>query len=145
MESLPSLSGAGCRSSRAARARCACGLAIALAFAPASPAGAEIHPLAQPIVDHYIRATGDTTRRAAEITLHELGRIEAEGMTGHWEQWTMAPDLWMRRFVLGPLVFREGYDGRVAWRTDLTNKGVQEESAADTKHAAEEGWFLNER
>ncbi|HTM58597.1 MAG TPA: aspartyl protease family protein [Candidatus Udaeobacter sp.] len=108
-------------------------------------ARADVNPYAAPIVEHYIKATGDSALRAAEISLHLRGRIEADGMTGHWEQWTQAPDRWMRRFTLGPLKFREGYDGRVAWRTDLTDKGVHEESAADARHAQEEGWFLNER
>ncbi len=116
----------------------------AIALQPiASPA--EIVGDAGPIVQHYVDATGGRERLASEQALHFKGRIEAIGLTGRWEMWTAAPDRWMRRFTLGSLRFREGFDGAVAWRTDLTDKSVQLLSGAETARARDEGWFLSER
>jgi hypothetical protein len=116
----------------------------ALALLP-GPARAQVHPAAVPIVQHYVDATGGRDALAAERTLHFKGRIEAIGLTGRWEMWTAAPDRWMRRITLGSLRFREGFDGTVAWRTDLTDRSVHQLSAAEVLRAREEGWFLCER
>jgi aspartyl protease len=116
----------------------------ALALFPA-PARTEVLADAAPAVQHYVDATGGREALAAERTLHVKGRIEAIGLKGRWEMWTAAPDRWMRRFTLGSLRFREGFDGTVAWRTDLTDKGVHLLSGAQTVRAREEGWFLCEQ
>ena len=118
------------------------GAALALRSAPATAA---ILPDAEPVVQHYVEATGGRELLAAERTVHSKGRIEAIGLTGRWETWTAAPDRWMRRFTLGSLRFREGFDGTVAWRTDLSDKGVHLLSSAETVRAREEGWFLCEQ
>jgi len=55
-----------------------------------------------------------------------------------------APDRWVRRMRLGSLRMREGFDGRTAWRTDLADHAVTVLSAAEARHARDEGWFLNE-
>src|SRR5262245_41391047 len=117
-----------------------CALAV-----PAAAVRAEILDDALPVVQHYVEATGGRDALAAEHTVHVKGRIEAIGLAGRWEMWTMAPDRWMRRFTLGSLRFREGFDGSVAWRTDLSDKAVHLLSGAETTRAREEGWFLCER
>jgi len=111
----------------------------------ASPSRAEIEPRALPFVQHYVDVTGGAEVHAAERSARYKGRIDAEGLSGRWEMWVAAPDRWARSFRLGPLQFREGFDGTVAWRTDLTNKSVIILSSAETVRAREEGWFLNER
>ncbi len=123
----------------------AAALCLPLMFGSVAPARAAIHPRAQAAVDHYIEATGGTAVREAERTLHTHGKIEAIGLTGEWDLWLAAPDRWARRFTLGSLHFREGFDGQVAWRTDLTDQSVELVSAAGMARAHEEGWFLNER
>jgi hypothetical protein len=120
-------------------------LAGALALIGASSAKAAIHERAVPIVAHYVQATGGQAARDAEQTLYVHGRIHAEGFNGTWEMWTAAPDRWARRYRLGPLRIREGYDGHVAWRTDLNEKSVHTLSTSETARAKEEGWYLNER
>src|SRR5215831_9896405 len=120
-------------------------IALCALVLPAAPARAEIIGDAAPIVQHYADATGGRDALAAEHTIHVKGRIEAIGLSGRWEMWTMAPDRWMRRFTLGSLHFREGFDGTVAWRTDLSDKAVHLLSGAETTRAREEGWFLCEQ
>jgi len=128
-----------------ARARCLLLPALAsLALAP-SALRAEILPQAESIVQHYVEATGGRAALEAERTVRYKGRIEALGLTGRWEMWTASPDRWVRRVTLGSLRFREGFDGTVAWRTDLTDKSVHVLSAAEMVRAREEGWFLCER
>ncbi len=115
-----------------------------LALSPAVPR-AEIEPKAESIVQHYVDATGGRAALEAELTVHYQGRIESMGLTGRWEMWTTSPDRWVRRFNLGSLRIREGFDGAVAWRTDLTDKSVYVLSAAEGVRAREEGWFLCDR
>ena len=122
----------------------------ALALAPATlafaiAAHAEIHSRAVPIVERYLEATGGEPARETEQTLYLHGRIRSVGLNGSWDLWLGAPDRWARRFRLGPLRIREGYDGHVAWRTDLTEKSVHLLSGAETARAREEGWYMNER
>ncbi len=120
-------------------------LAIAAPLGASVIARAEVHPRAAPVVQHYLDATRGPQAREAEHTLHVMGRLEAIGLTGRWDLWLAAPDRWARRLALGSLRFREGFDGSVAWRTDLTDKSVTLLSTAETARAREEGWFLNER
>src|SRR2546428_1450899 len=108
-------------------------------------ANAEIHPRAESVVQRYLDATGGSEARAAERTLRFKGRIQAVGLTGSWEMELAAPDRWVRRMRLGSLRLREGFDGQVAWRTDLADHAVIILSAAEARHARDEGWFLNER
>jgi hypothetical protein len=111
----------------------------------ASAARAEVQPEAAPILDKLVAATGGSDARTNERTLRLKGRIEAIGLTGRWEMWLAAPDRWTRHLTLGSLRFREGYDGEVAWRTDLSGKTVTIQGASELEDAREEGWFLNER
>jgi hypothetical protein len=119
-------------------------LAFVGLIAPAV-ARADIQAGAAPIVQRYLDATGGRAARESESTLHLRGHIEAEGLSGRWEMWQAAPDRWVRRFDIGPLHVREGFDGTVAWRTDLSDKSVTVLSAAEAEHAREDGWFFNER
>ena len=116
---------------------------LVLAVTPPA-ARAEITDRAVPIVQHYLDATGGRAAREAERTVHYKGRIESAAMTGRWELWVASPDRWMRRMTLGSLRFREGFDGKAAWRTDLADRTVMV-SATGTDEARAEGWFLNER
>lgn len=126
---------------RAPRAAAACALLAALA----APARAEVEPRALPVVERYLAATGGREARVAETTQHYKGRIEAAGLRGRWELWVAQPDRWVRTTTLGSLHLREGFDGSVAWRTDLGARSVQLLDAAQVKRSREEGWFLNER
>ncbi len=132
------------------RARAAClssaallGFAVLQGRVP--EANAEIHPRAESVVQRYLDATGGREARAAERTLRFKGRIQAVGLTGSWEMVLAAPDHWVRRMRLGSLHLREGFDGQIAWRTDLADHAVIILSAAEARHARDEGWFLNER
>ena len=129
----------GARRSRFAAAL----VSIALAAIP-DAARVEVMGDARPVVERYVEATGGRDRLEAERTLHLKGRIEAMGLKGRWELWTMAPDRWMRRVTLGSLRFREGFDGRIAWRTDFSDRSVHVLSEAEALRAREEGWFLRE-
>jgi hypothetical protein len=119
-------------------------IAIAILAGAGPGARAEITERAEPIVQRYLDATGGRAARVAERTLHCKGSIHSAELSGRWEMWVAAPDRWMRRMTLGSLRFREGFDGRVAWRTDLTDREVTL-LAAGTDEARAEGWFLNER
>ena len=119
-------------------------VAAAILAGAGSSARAEITDRARPIVQRYLDATGGGAAREAERTLHLKGRIHAAELSGRWEMWVAAPDRWMRSMRLGSLRFREGFDGHVAWRTDLTDREVMV-LAAGAEEAQAEGWFLNER
>jgi len=134
------------RSPHAASGRIGLALAAAsAALAGFSPAHASVHARALPVLEHYLEATGGRAARDSERTLYERGTIHSVGFTGRWELWLAQPDRWARHYVLGPLDFREGFDGEVAWRTDLSDKSATVQSEVDAMHAREEGWFLNER
>jgi len=122
-------------------------VALAALFALSTPtmARADIDAGAIPIVQRYLEATGGRDTLESENTLYLRGHIEADGLSGRWEMWQASPDLWMRRFDIGPLHVREGFEGSVAWRTDLSDKSVTVLSAAEAAHAREDGWFFNER
>jgi hypothetical protein len=123
-------------------------LAVALTmFAPpmAREARAQVNSNAAPILARLVEATGGSEARAQEQTLRLKGRIKAIGLSGRWEMCLAAPDHWTRSFTLGSLRIREGFDGKVAWRTDLTGRNVTVETASEAEAAREEGWFLNER
>jgi hypothetical protein len=109
------------------------------------PAHATVSEDAAPILQHMIDATGGLAARDSEQVVHYHGRIAAMGLEGSWDLWYAPPDRWQRRIELGPIRFREGWDGKVAWRTDMNDQTVQIVSAADAAHAREEGWFYNER
>lgn len=114
-------------------------------LALASAARAESLTGAAEIVQRYVAATGGDSAFAAEQVVRLKGRVESIGLKGSWELVYAPPDRWVRRFRLGPLRFREGFDGTVAWRTDLSEKSVTLLSAAQAAHARDEGWYLNER
>ncbi|MEO5618493.1 MAG: aspartyl protease family protein, partial [Candidatus Eisenbacteria bacterium] len=111
----------------------------------AAPVSAELLPGADSVVARYVKATGGDSALAAQRSVRLKGRIESSGLTGRWEMTMAAPDLWVRRIVLGPLRLREGFDGQVSWRTDLSEKSVTVQTEAEARHAREEGWFLNEQ
>lgn len=115
------------------------------ALCGATAARADIEAGAIPIVQRYLDATGGRAAVEGENALHVRGHIEADGLSGRWEMWQAAPDRWVRRFDLGPLHVREGFDGSVAWRTDLSDKSVTVLSAAEAAHAREDGWYSGER
>ena len=106
---------------------------------------AEVVTRAEPILQHMLDATGGSAAREAEHTLHYRGHLVSGGLDGRWDLWLAAPDRWMRKITLGPLRFHEGFDGTVAWRTDLADKTVIPMSTAETAYARQDGWFLNER
>ena len=119
--------------------------ALALLGTGAPPARAVLLSGAAEIVDHYVAATGGADALAAERVVRFKGRIASMGLSGTWEMTCAAPDRWVRRFRLGPLRFREGFDGHVAWQTDLSEKAVKVLSTAHAAHAHDEGWFLTEQ
>lgn len=119
--------------------------ALAMLTPFARAARAQIHPTAAPILARLVEATGGSEARENEQTLRMKGRIQAIGLTGRWEVCLAAPDKWTRSITLGSLKIREGFDGTVAWGTDLTGRNVTLKTAAEVEDAREEGWFLNER
>jgi hypothetical protein len=110
-----------------------------------SAARTELLPGARPIVDHYVTATGGAEALEREQVVRTKGHVESMGLSGTWELVYAAPDRWVRSFRLGPLRFREGFDGHVAWQTDLSEKAVTVLSQAHANHAKDEGWFLTEQ
>ena len=119
--------------------------ALAALLGTVAPARAEVQFRAEPVVARYLAATGGSEARAAEQTLRFKGHITSAGLSGRWELWLAAPDRWVRRITLGPLKVREGFDGSVAWKTDLTGREVIVLSSVQATEARAEGWFLNER
>jgi len=117
----------------------------ALFLTVAGAARAELLPGADSIVTHYVAATGGAEALARERVVRIEGHVQSMGLAGTWELVTASPDRWMRRFHLGPLRFREGFDGHVAWQTDLSERSVTILSQAQADHAREEGWFLTEQ
>ena len=115
------------------------------ALLAAAPARAEVQFRAEAVMARYLAATGGSEARAAEQTLRFKGHITSAGLSGRWELWLAAPDRWTRRITLGPLKLREGFDGSVAWKTDLTGREAIVLSSAQATEARAEGWFLNER
>ena len=114
-------------------------------LACASSARAELLPGAAEIVDRYVAATGGAEALAGDHVVRLEGHVESVGLSGTWELIYASPDRWVRRFRLGPLHFREGFDGRVAWQTDLSEKAVTVLSASRAAHDRDEGWFLTEQ
>ena len=108
-------------------------------------AQAQVNPNAAPVLARLVEATGGSEARENEQTLRLKGRIQAIGLRGRWEMTLAAPDRWTRTFTLGSLKIREGFDGTVAWRTDMTGRNVTLKTAKEAEAAREEGWFLNER
>jgi len=119
---------------------------MALGAPPAArTAQAQVNPNAAPVLARLVEATGGSEARENEQTLRLKGRIQAIGLRGRWEMTLAAPDRWTRTFTLGSLKIREGFDGTVAWRTDMTGRNVTLKTAKEAEAAREEGWFLNER
>jgi hypothetical protein len=108
-------------------------------------AQAQVNANAAPVLARLVAATGGSEARENEQTLRLKGRIQAIGLRGRWEMTLAAPDRWTRTFTLGSLKIREGFDGTVAWRTDMTGRNVTLKTAKEAEAAREEGWFLNER
>jgi len=94
-------------------------LALLLLAAPA--ARADVAPQAKAVLDRYVQAMGGRAF-LAERTLHTISTLQAFGMKGVSESWTVRPDRSAARFEIGPLKLRTGYDGGVGWRTDPNGK-----------------------
>jgi len=106
-------------------------------------ARAEMRADAAPIVEHYLAATA--AGRAGERAHAALqGPHPGRRPDGSWEHVGRRADRWMRTIHLGPLHYREGFDGRrrgaPTWQPGCDRAG---EATVDDAH--EEGWFLNER
>ena len=107
-------------------------------------AQAQVHSKAAPVLARLVEATGGSEARENEQTLRLKGRIQAIGLRGRWEMTLAAPDRWTRTFTLGSLKIREGFDGTVAWRTDMTGRNVTLKTAKEAEAAREEAlqWSL---
>src|SRR5437762_10873859 len=94
-------------------------LLAALAFLTlVSAARAQGAPAARAAIVRYLEASGG---RAAFESIHSTRTFEtvaALGLKGFTETWSRDPDWRATDTVLGPLKFKEGYDGVTAWRTD---------------------------
>jgi len=117
--------------------------ALALALAP-SIARASITPEAQAIVDHYLEATGGAAASAGEHATHSVWRLHALELSGRGDTWTQAPDRFATTITLGPLKFREGFDGTVGWVTDLNARHVRLLDGKELEDARGEAYFDNE-
>jgi hypothetical protein len=115
-------------------------VALGIPFA----AHAAITPQAKLIVDRYVEASGGAAALAKQVAMHAKGRINTMKFKGSFEQWTQTPDRLVSRMSLGPLRFREGYDGHTGWRTDLNSKEVTILDGHDLERLRGEAYFENE-
>lgn len=117
----------------------------ALVTPGAAPVHAELRKGVQPIIDQWLAATGGREARDMERRVHMKGRLDAVALHGTWEMWLAAPDRWAMQVKLGSLNIREGYDGRTAWRTDLSARRVRVLEGVELEQAQEDAFFLHER
>ena len=118
--------------------------AMLAALAIAAPARGEITPQARTIVDRYVEVSGGAAALAAQHALRLKGRMNTMEFKGSFEQWCEAPSRYLQRVSLGPLRFREGFDGHVGWRTDLNSKQVTILDGHDLERLRGDAYFENE-
>jgi hypothetical protein len=107
----------------------------------ASAAHATIGPEAQQVLDRYVKVVG--AKPETERTLHQRSTLMAFGLTGRTESWIVLPDLHASDTELGPFKLREGYDGKVGWRTDPGGKLLILDGK-DLEAAKASAWFESE-
>jgi hypothetical protein len=118
-------------------------LFVLLAAAPQARAGATSE--AAKVIQRYLAATGGAAAFASEQALYSVGKLEAFGFEGRIETWSERSGRMYSRTELGPFNFAEGYDGRVAWRTDPTTGRVVRLTDRDSLESAVSRWFAAER
>ena len=118
---------------------------VALGLLGAGSAHAAMPAAARGVIERYVQATGGRAALEADTLLHSTGRIKDPGMTGRFEEWRRAPDRALRIERLGTLKTREGFDGRVAWRTDYTSRKVDPVEGKDLEAVRSDVWFATEQ
>jgi hypothetical protein len=85
-------------------------------------------------------------------TLRVVGRAQAGGLSGPYEQWIDLPTArHATRLTLGPVTMAAGFDGAVAWQRSANGEVVLQDAEAGRRAAATEawiharGWFQPER
>lgn len=124
--------------------RWAAWFAIVVTF-PAISARAEITPEARAAVDRYLAATGGRAALDSIRSTHVKAKISALGLVGTTESWTRLPDRRATETLLGPFKILDGYDGRVAWRTDPASGKPMRLDGKDLEEAVAGAWYDNER
>jgi hypothetical protein len=121
-------------------------LALALggltALAPRGAAAA-IAPEARPVVERYLRAIGGSEAFQRDRSTRVKGTLQAFGLSGSLEQWTVRPDRSASVTVIGPFTLREGDDGTRVWRVDQNGKFALRDGK-DRDDARASTWFANE-
>lgn len=102
-------------------------------------ARAAVAPEARPVLERYVQAMGGQAF-LEERSFHVLQSLDAFGMKGLSESWLARPDRTAERAEIGPLKLRSGYDGQVAWRTDVGGK-VLRLDGKDLEDARAGAWF----
>jgi hypothetical protein len=118
---------------------------LTIACSCASTARAEITPAARAVVDRYLEATGGRAAFESTHSLHTLATISALGLKGTSHTWTRDPNWRATETELGPLKFREGYDGETAWRTDPSTGKVVVLDGKDLEDAKSSAYFEADR
>lgn len=124
------------------RVRWRSALASALALASLATASrAEITPDARRVVERFLAATGRPVGTPREKSSHEIASISGFGFNGHNEAWALYPDQHASVTELGPFKLLEGYDGKIAWRTDPTTGKLVTLDGKDLEDARTGLWF----
>jgi hypothetical protein len=127
------------------RRRLAAAIALlALASSLAAPrADATITPDAQKVIDRYLAATGGREAVLAERSSHSIATLNAFGLKGRIESWTVRPDRAANVTNIGPFVVRAGYDRGTGWRVDQNGKFLRLDGK-DLEEAHGSNWFDND-
>jgi hypothetical protein len=111
----------------------------------APDARSAITPEAKPVVERYLAATGGRAAFESIRSTTIKATAAALGFEGVTWQWSVAPDHHGTYTKLGPLEFTEGYDGKVAWRTDPTSGKLVILDGKDFEDAEATAYFENDR
>ncbi len=96
--------------------------AFACLTAVGEPALGSITSEARRVVDRFVERTGGAESLSDERTIRTKGRLEAFGLEGRFESWTLRPGHSASITAIGPFLLREACEGDVAWRVDQNGK-----------------------
>ena len=127
---------------RACTRRLVAALALTLAaFVP--PAEATIDAGARPVVARYLEAIGGRDVLTT-TSMRVRSNLTAFGLAGTSTVWTREPDSRATEIHLGPITILDGFDGKIAWRTDPNGKLVILDGK-DLEDSRGGAWFQNDR
>ncbi len=120
------------------------GLLLALLLAP-FVARADQDADARAALARYVEVTGGRAAFLADTAVHVRGRLSDSSLQGRFESWSAWPARIAQTEQLGTIRTREGTDGAIAWRTDLTSRKVTRLEGKDHEAMLGEAWFANEQ